>query len=554
MFRPIILLIMVVLLAGIDAHSQQESLEITGLRIYTENELTERLSLREYGTGKISPQEVIGRIENFYKEQGYILVKTYIVQNDENYLKLFIDEGRIGKIIFLKTDTFSLFWLRYKFKITSRVYNSHEMGENLKYLRDVRGYKNASIRLKEAKNYDNSFFQLDRMLKVPVLGEAFIPFFDRFGPRFDLEIDLSKTVLTKIVENGSESPSNERVQETRPQSLDAEKRYRIDLSLNLHYVLGFIPRIKYTQLGLISDGDAFIIAYSMGVMYGIDGRFSTPPKITFMKLEQYYIFTPSFRDLFTPYIRSIVYKSSSARFDLGILTYNYLQINTLFAPGITLLSRFRMYSGLGVEIIRFDRSINDPNHVPFVNIDKKIDIYNYVEVGLALNTTPIRVGDPLKNNIFIAYDYYTMITSFHEFKAVVNFSAELRDRSIYSLLLQYTNQWGSVPFNHETSVSNSAFKGFMGRSFFSRGALMVSNEILLSIYRDYIYAGAYFDTTVFQGSGRDVRGIQGGIVGGPTVRVLLLDQMEFYLYVGWDLLFSDRSSNRNITFNLYKKW
>ncbi|MBN1532693.1 MAG: hypothetical protein JXA20_08530 [Spirochaetes bacterium] len=550
--RVLCLLLPLLFLLGVDAYPQHRQLEIAGLRVHTDTELYDRLSLWRFSSGEITPAKVIQDIENLYKSEGYPLIKTYVVENNKRLLKLFIDEGRIGKILFLKTDTISLLWLRYKFKLKGRVFHLPSMENNMKYLRDVRGYRHASYRLKDAKNYDESLFQLDQLLHVPVIGEIFVPFFDHFGPRYDLEIDLSKRVMPKAGSDDTE-PIDRPPEAATPQP-DTVRTYWIDFSLNLHYTLGFIPRLRYTKLGILSDRDGYTASYSMGIMYGIDRRFSTPPRITFMKLEQYYVFTPAFGNYFTPYIRSYVYKSSAARIDLGLYRYNYLMINTMFAPGITLLSRLRMYTGLGIEIIRFDNSKNDYSHIPYYIIEKKIDIYNYIELGIVLDLVPIRIGDPLKNSILLAYDYYVMVNTFHEFRAAANFSFELKGRSIYTVLLQYNNQWGDVPFNHETSVSSSAFKGFMGNSYFSRGILAISNEYLLSVYRDYIYAGIYFDATVFQASGRDLRGIQYGIVGGPTVRVLLLDQMEFYLYVGWDWLIRSGASQRNITFNLYKKW
>jgi len=84
--------------------------------------------------------------------------------------------------------------------------------------------------------------------------------------------------------------------------------------------------------------------------------------------------------------------------------------------------------------------------------------------------------------------------------------------------------------------------------------LAVSNEYRISVYRDFLYIGAYFDMTLFDGSKRDLTGAQFGFVGGPTIRVLLLDHFELYLQYGWDYLLSTKKNHGYLYFNIYNKW
>ena len=109
-------------------------------------------------------------------------------------------------------------------------------------------------------------------------------------------------------------------------------------------------------------------------------------------------------------------------------------------------------------------------------------------------------------------------------------------------------------FYQEQSVSNQAFKGLQVWAYHSRNALSQSNEYRISMYRDFLYIGAFFDMTLFEGTGRDVKGAQFGFVGGPTGRVLLFDHFELYLYYGWDFLVSTRKSNSYFYFNIQNKW
>jgi len=516
-------------------------LRIEGLRIFTEEELIEKLDLRRFEKGTLSPAQVIQAIEDFYRKDGYPLVTVYEVDDESVPLKLFVDEGRIGKILLLKTDTLNLFWMRYKLSLKGRIYNSRLMEKNMSYYKDQQGYKGAYYILKPAKNFDAALFQIDRMTNIRVIGKGIIPIFDYISPQYDLEIFLYNTPRTNVEESYSLDEGDEG---------DSE----LSFSVNIHYTKGFLPRLKFNQPDLLAEGDAYAAALSLGLMYGLDGVFDQLPKITFVKLEQNYMFAPMFGGIFMPHLRALLYYSNASREDLGLLSYNYLLFNTLFAPGITLLSRFFIYTGAGVEVVRFFRSTADPEAETYINIERRTDAYSYIEAGLTFNTMPIRLGDPIKNYLNTAYDYYIFLDRFHVFRVGVNVSFEMTDRSIITSLVSYETIWGSPPFHHEISVSSSSFKGFRGQSYYSRGAGSFSNEILVSLYRDYLYAGAYFDMTVFTGSGRDLDGIQYGIVGGPTVRVLMLDQLEFYIYYGWDYLYSNGESNQNISFNIYKKF
>lgn len=60
--------------------------------------------------------------------------------------------------------------------------------------------------------------------------------------------------------------------------------------------------------------------------------------------------------------------------------------------------------------------------------------------------------------------------------------------------------------------------------------------------------------TLFEGTGRDLKGAQFGFVGGPTARVLLLDHFELYFHYCWDYLLSTKNSRQQMYFNIVNKW
>jgi len=354
-------------------------------------------------------------------------------------------------------------------------------------------------------------------------------------------------------------------------------------------------------------------------MYGIDRKFTrktgrykregirykektewVKPRMTFVKGETAYLFTPTLKDYFTPSLRGNYYESKSGRIDLG-LGYNYRLFNFMFAPGITLLKKFLVYTGLGEEIVMFSMKnsyiLNSYNYIesrkgPYfylTNREKlffknKKDNFHYFESGVTFDIKPEIFSALKKKNIVLIYNYYFNKRNFHKIRFNLFFDFEFKDRSIYSTILDYKYIWFDPPLHHEASVTSSAFKGFMGIGYHSRNILSFSNEYKISIYRDFIYAGIYNDYTLFEGSGYDLpKRIHLGIVGGPTVRLIFLDQFEFYMYYGIHYLVPKQKTGDycreencpsfirdkyfrkincakelnkmiNFTFKIYKKW
>jgi hypothetical protein len=201
------------------------------------------------------------------------------------------------------------------------------------------------------------------------------------------------------------------------------------------------------------------------------------------------------------------------------------------------------------ELYSFYKKINDHT-----------DVYPYFQAGIAYDFTKKSTKvyelrkNRLKKEIAFVYDFYFLKQNFYILRLIGYFEHEFKDRSIYSGILSYQYSFGETPFYHETSVSNPAFKGFQATSYFSRNVLSQSNEYRISVYRDFLYVGAYFDITLFEGSGRDLKGTQFGLVGGPTFRILLLDHFELYLQYGWDYLVSTKVNKGYFFFNFYNKW
>jgi hypothetical protein len=593
MSKPAVILILLVIFLPINSYSQQRTLEISGLKIYTEDELFSLLNLEEYEKGKMSAKEVTDSLIAFYSSNGFTLVKIYVVENSDIALKIYIDEGALGKIIFLNMDDFTTLYFKISFRLKHKIFNYYAVQEKLDKLKTGKRWKDITWQLKPVKEYDKSFFQLDRELDLPLIGKKVLPFFDRYSPQYDLIIIFSKYINPystddKIIDKKKLGAIDKKG--GADQKIDKKNKKpvlnRVDYGLRVNYYKGFIPYLRYYHLGLIAPGDFFMGDTSVGIMYGLDRKFTKPPRETYFSFSTNYFFPPTFKEIFTPLIKADLLQSKAARPDLNLLSYNYLLLNAMLAPGITILSKFNLYFGYGVETaFIFHSTINkymiykyDPYQVIFGSntaqdikalkdlysfyrqVNDHTDVYNYLEAGFLYDFSKKRTKiyelhkNRLKKEIALIYDFYFLYEIFNKIRLLGIYEHEFKDRSIYSVKISYQYCFGETPFYHEASVSNLVFKGFQRTSYFSKNALSQSNEYRISVYKDFLYVGAYFDMTVFEGSGRDVKGAQFGIVGGPTMRVLLMDHFELYLQYGWDYLFSNKNNGGYLYFNIYNKW
>ncbi len=587
MLRYAATLIFIALLFPGEPGPQERALEITGLRIYSEEELVDILGLHRFETNEITAKEAIDSIIAFYSDRGYTLIKVYVIENSETMLKLYIDEGSLGKIIFLNMDDFTTIYLQITFRLKNKIFNINTVNENIEKLKGGRRWKNITYQLKPVKEFSGSIFQLDRELDLPLIGKRQLPFFDRFSPRYDLVIIFSRSIIPIDIDEYSTADKNggaPKIDNRKKKKLPTLNKFDYGLKVHLHK--GFIPFFKYYHLGLITPGDFFISDTSAGIMYGIDRKFKRPPRETYFNFNSSYFFTPTFKDIFTPLLRLNLYQSKAGRPDLGLLAYNYLILNTMLAPGITFLNKFNLYTGFGVETAFFFNStinkykllnlnpvslITGPNTMLelenienmislYKGIERRTDVYSYIEAGFIYDFTKRSKKvyelrkNRLKKEIAIIYNFYFLKRTFNKLRLVAYFEHEFKDKNIYSGMLSYQITFINTPFYHESSVSNPAFKGLQGHAYYSKNILSQSNEYRISMYRDFLYIGAFFDMTLFEGTGRDVRGAQFGFVGGPTGRVLLFDHFELFIYYGWDFLVSTKNSKGYLYFNIQNKW
>ena len=505
-----------------------KNLILQGNRIFTDEQIISKSGLSRSIDASEKAHFVTSRIKNFYRVRGYELAETYIVKNNKTEMKVFIDEGRLGKIVFLNINNLDFIRIRYDFRLKKKVFNRFLVRKELAYLKREFKFEEVAYRVREIKNYDKSFFQLDRDLKVPVIISKFIPYIETYAPRYILEIRIKKRKRKGSKTHGF--------------------RWRLDVSTNI----GLAPEVQYYHKSLLGKDDRLKAGFVSGAMYGADMKFKNVPHITFTEIHTEYFLPPMLKDYFTPKVEADFYHSNKGRKDLGYEQFRFSKYRITASPGITLLKKLRLSLGFAYEHIDYDESISDPAEVLQVPLPHHSNYY-IIKSEVSLDLVPFKLGNTINKSFSINYDAFLDGKNFHQLKLKGLYDFDLQRHDIFSVNFDFDYNFKTVPYVYEHSVSNSTFKGFQGTSWYSNNKSSLSLEYRFSIYRDFIYTGLFSEGTIFKGSGRDLKGFQGGIIAGLVVRIIVMDQYEWVVHGGQDWLVGTTKTQFNAYFSFFKR-
>lgn len=518
---------------------------IEGLKIFNQNEIKKILKLDEYQAGLKSGRKAANAITVFYQKNGYSMIKVSIIEDSSERLALYVNEGRLGKIIIHGLNNYYSLKVKQLIDFPGKIYNTEILEQNI--ARINRKYRFRSIRseLHKIADYSDSLFQLDRDLKKIALIYNNLRIFNDFPPEYDLHF---------YPERGSDL------------SGPAAGRDGFSFNIDYDYPSEIIPEVSYYKNNAFYGKDYFEIDVSSGFDAGLGSYLSYPPDYTpdlkpertFSRVDGEYKFNPYKKDFFGPVIKGRLYQSRSSREDLEIEEYHYLQSKITFAPELTFLKYFNIYAGFGYEQVYFYNMYYtanpDGNSDTPVKRNNGIDNYPFFESRIKLDPIPIRIGNRIDKYIVFTYTEYFGNSNSRELQIVSAYDFEFSNLSIYSLKFRSDLYFLDTPFHHNTDVNSQIFKGFSRDSYYTNREFSLSNEYRFSIYQDYIYAGGFMDCVVFEPEGYQISGNKYGIAAGPTGRILFYDQFEFIFYYSLDRLYPDKTNGTNLQVKFRKKW
>ena len=513
---------------------------VEGLKVTSASELFRALNINGGHTSSAT-DETVRAIEDYYRKKGYSLVKVHLVSETDEEIALFVDEGKIAKIVVHERNNYYALKYRQTIKIPARIYNRDVIERNVNELKKKYGFSAVRVELEKIPDYDKNVFQINRELNSITLFNMKLQIFSKYPAEYEVHFYFDYG-------GGKVGPG--------------VHRDGWGFNIDYNYPSVFIPQAGIYRSGLFGGGDYFETEFSAGFDPGIGGLISLPPHNTlkfppdwtFSMIESEYRFFPLRQTVFTPVIRGRIYHSAGGRPDLGYSSFKYVSLRATVAPGITPLEDLNIYAGLGCESDRFYDLEEDPSAEWHDGVTETWEHYPYIEMRVAFDPIPFRPGIRAEKNFTLTYTHYYNGTEFRELDISGARGIEFSNLSVLSFRLWAVLNSSSAPFHHHAPVNNSSFKGFSSLGYYANRLFAFSSEYRFSIYRDYIYTGIFCDWTVFRPEGMIISGVKNGIVAGPTVRFLIYDQFELIVYAGWDRLFPDGSGQKNIKARLARIW
>lgn len=534
-------------------------LKIRGTTIFEESELFELLDLRRFEEGFMSLGEATTAIEKFYKENYYTLVRVFPIEvQGKNKYMLYVDEGRLGKIIVHNLNNYYSLKFKQQLDIPGKIYNTDVINKNLEYMRSKYPNKEITVELMKVPDYDGNLIQLDEELQKLKLGELVdLDFFRGYSALYDLHFYVQKSGTAAKDKKEAEAAVSKKDSDELPGKTEG---FGFEIETNFPIIM--VPALYYYGENMLAKKDYLETTLRASFDFGFDGFFNWlpentlvfPPEREFAEIIGEYKISPMQNDLIGPLLRERIYLSDSSRPDLGISSYSYFSIRTTVAPEITLLKNMNVYAGIGVEQVKiYDAFVNSPEAADYIQ-DEDFYMNPFTELRLKFDPVPIRIGNRIDKYILFTFTNYFKGKNFTEFEMEGIYDTEFENLSILSLKFRIFTLSDSPPFYQSMNVSNKFFKGFPGENYMTNKQLSLGSEYRFSIYQDYLYAGAFFEWTKFEPEGSFLSGTKQGTVWGPVGKVLVYDQYEFTVYYGFEKLYPDDRTGTMFKMKFSKKW
>ncbi|MBN1500744.1 MAG: hypothetical protein JW982_11340 [Spirochaetes bacterium] len=529
----IIFLFILISSLPVNADAPVKKIHIQGSEIFNEETLIEILDTGSFRNSGYSFLPVNAKLKSFYKESGYPLARIYLIDETESSLSVYIDEGKIGQIRIAGFDDLKTAAVKLMFKLPHKIYNPDSIDENIIKIR--RQLKiDIQVELLTEEDYDKAFFQLDKEFKIPFFGETKLPFFEKYGYRYNL-------VVTRKAASASDTGSSDK------------KRLTFDYGMQSNVISSHTPWISATVPYILNNEDLLKLKFSLTYNYRLQ-QYETLPSWAQNKLEgQYYPPGSRFYKKFTPRTVFSIIQSGSSRADIGIEKYDFVLFRGIIEPGLALLPDLRLYTGFGIEK---DNISNYSLNGDFTDHDEiHDDSKNWY-----LITANIELSEIFwyleKNDLVlkISSGYYFNSEHFYETATQINKTFFPSEGLRYFTGFQFKNAGMEVPFYHDPAVNDYYFRG---QSFSQHHSLFIisnRNDFNFSLYKDYVNAGFFLDFTAFRGYGINLKGFQYGAAGGPKTDFLLFDQIEFSLLIGYDYLLENDKFKFMMNFSFNNKW
>lgn len=470
-----------------------EKVRVFGNKIFSVEKLLEigKLSNKTTISSK-DMYEALNRIEKFYLSKGYELVEiTYLFLMGEWYV--FINEGRIGKIIIKGENTINTLVLKNVFVLRENIFNSIELKALIESVKKNYGFQRIQYRLLPVDKDKKTRFDFAERITGFVRSES-----EQFyiEPSYDLLIIVKK------------------------------KEWGDGIGGFIDYnSFGLVGGISYTDSSLITSGDRFKGVLKGGINYrtNLDDKKSNLV-FTLGALDINYF--PSFMKLryFKPNIELIISDTSYMRGDIPLNEYRIFSGDISVFAGFELKKQLILSYGFGEEYLfthDFDYVESDKAKIDEIRLFRS---YMSLTLNYLIDEPSLRTD--LQNRLKTRVRYYIPADNQSHWLFSIDYNKNLIFGYDYlKFVTGLKLLTGDIPFFDEFSIAYSSFKASFSDSYYARDSFYLSFEYDLSIYKDILHLATFLDfTTIYYKSYKNERMYYlGAIDGGAGLRILILD-------------------------------
>ncbi|HJL42777.1 MAG TPA: hypothetical protein RMG48_15835 [Myxococcales bacterium LLY-WYZ-16_1] len=436
------------------------------------------------------------RILEFLRESGYELASVR-TSTDGKSIQVRVDEGKLDRIVFPGQDALRAAGMKLALELPKDIFNRKALEAQFPQLERQFGVEidHFEIRVSEDKEGGlgpGRLVQLERLLErfveLPVQGRYELYVFasrEWLPPGFDFDADLQG-----------------------PDGLTARVLYRFRSAFLEDDRLELIPELGLRVQDVFSDaeGRRFVSRGGFGM------RWWSPP------IEG-----------LRPFVAPGAVLISRQRLDLGIRSYDFLQVEPMVGVSWPIIEQLRLSFGGGIQYRQL-LGLREEDPLPRRDPLDETRLMASFGVGLAFGLDQLRIDRRhrflLEGRVFPSFQERPLWVGVFRYDKTFGFGLDELVIRLYAESLA-----GTVSFVDEVRISDHV-RGLFGDRFFTEHIGSLRVEYQLAILRDYFKVSAFHDGALFEGVNRQTfaRSFQAANAFGIGAHTVLLDAFKVSLY------------------------
>ena len=444
----------------------------------------------------------VRRLTAFYKNSGYTLAEVRYRKAGRTWY-VFIDEGRLDRIIILGTGSLTMIKLRQAIHLPGKVFNKTQLENDLAEIKRVHDIPQLDYKVVARENAESDLFQL---------------------------------------------PDWGALNEFLPQGLQFEPWARYDLLIRVRsseWGTGFGYGLSYDSAGLLLNGEytgeSLVLEkdrYRENMIVGGDRRSridNGSNYFAFSKgaLELDYYFPPIVGSWLRPHLLSEGAVTTGQRADLPLEQYWLFREELSLNLGAEFIRHLAVEAGGGIQFNTIFNIEQVPGR-PYL-VDTSPFHRWFVRGKLEYIFEEPLLRRDLRHAVWAESRYY--FGSIHEMGLVTLEYQKILLFGYDSLKLQTSGAylWGAPAFLDELGITWGPFRSNFSSFFFLHKAAWQSIDYGLSLYHEIVAMHFYGAGAVLGRINRteNIETATGALSTGPGLSLLLYDSLLFSFYYAW---------------------